>query len=214
MHSTDDLAPTERIGVTHEDLDAVLKSYGQVLDISRDDLEDIILATEMKAYERRFGVITCGAIMSRDTVTVEFSTALADAWRLMRRHMLHALPVLNKARRVIGVVAQSDFLTYSEQGESVSFAERMRRLRMNSPDTHSDQPEVVGPIMTTKVVTTRPDKPIVELVPLMSNTGCTTFRWWTRTTGISAWSASPICWRRCTKAACMRLFRRRPLADH
>jgi CBS domain-containing membrane protein len=171
VHNTRDLAPTERIGFTHEDLDAVLKSYGQVLDISRDDLEDIILGTEMKAYERRFGVITCGDIMSRDAVTVEFSTELADAWRLMRHHKLHALPVLNQARRVIGIVAQSDFLAHSEQGDSVSFAERMRRFLMNSPDTHSDKPEVVGQIMTTKVVTTRPDKPIVELAPLMSNTG-------------------------------------------
>jgi CBS domain-containing membrane protein len=171
VHDTQDLAPTERVGFTHGDLDAVLKSYGQVLDISRDDLEDIILATEMKAYERRFGVITCGDIMSKDAVTVEFSTELADAWRLMRHHKLRALPVLNKARRVIGVIAQSDFLTHSEQGDSVSFAERMRRFLMNSPDTHSDKPEAVGQIMTTKVVTTRADKPIVELVPLMSNTG-------------------------------------------
>ena len=75
-HATHDPAPTERIGFTHADLDAVLKSYGQVLDISRDDLEDIIVATEMKAYERRFGIITCADIMSTDAVTLEFSSPL------------------------------------------------------------------------------------------------------------------------------------------
>jgi CBS domain-containing membrane protein len=171
VHATHDPAPTERVGFTHEDLDAVLKSYGQVLDISRDDLEDIIVATEMKAYERRFGIITCGEIMSKDAITLEFSSPLTEAWRLMRHHKLHALPVLNKARRVIGIVAQNDFLRHSDLDEYVSFAERLRRFLMNSPDTHSDKPEVVGQIMTTKVVTARAGAPIVELVPLMSNAG-------------------------------------------
>ncbi|MFC0131608.1 hypothetical protein CR105_12250 [Massilia eurypsychrophila] len=171
VHDTDDPVATERVGFTHADLDAALKSYGQVLDISRDDLEDIILATEMKAYERRFGIITCGEIMSKDIVSVEFATELKAAWQLMRRHRLHALPVLSRARRVIGIVVQSDFLNHSEQGDSVSFAERLRRFLMNSPDTHSDKPEVVGQIMTAKVVTARAETPIVELVPLMSNAG-------------------------------------------
>jgi CBS domain-containing membrane protein len=171
VHDTHDPVPTERVGFTHDDLDAVLKSYGQVLDISRDDLEDIIVATEMKAYERRFGIITCADIMSKDAVTVDFSSALKEAWHLLRHHNLHALPVLNKARRVVGIVAQSDFLKHSDLDEYVSFAERLRRFLMNSPDTHSEKPEVVGQIMVSNVVTAKMNTPIVELVPLMSNSG-------------------------------------------
>ena len=171
VHATRDLVPTERVGFTRGDLDAVLKSYGQVLDVSRDDLESIIVATEMKAHERRFGIITCGEIMSKDVITVDFSTELKQAWHLLRHHDLHALPVLNKARRVIGIVAQSDFLKHSDLDEYVSFAERLRRFLMNSPDTHSEKPEVVGQIMVSKVLTARVYTPIVELVPMMSNSG-------------------------------------------
>jgi CBS domain-containing membrane protein len=171
VHDTRDPVPTARVGFTRDDLDAVLNSYGQVLDVSRDDLEDIIVATEMKAYERRFGIITCGDIMSRDAITLDFSSELVDAWRLLRHHKLHALPVLNKGRRVIGIVAQSDFLKHSELDEYVSFAERLRRFLMSSPDTHSEKPEVVGQIMSSNVVTAKEDTPIVELVPLMSNSG-------------------------------------------
>jgi CBS domain-containing membrane protein len=171
VHDTRDPVPTERAGFTREDLDAVMKSYGQVLDVSRDDLEGIIVATEMKAYERRFGIITCGDIMSRDAVTLEFSSELGEAWQLLRHHELHALPVLNRARRVIGIVSQSDFLRHSDLDEYVSFAERLRRFLMNSPDTHSEKPEVVGQIMTPNVVTAKEHTPIVELVPLMSNAG-------------------------------------------
>lgn len=173
VHATGDPAPISRIGFSSGDLDAVLKRYGQVLDVSRDDLENIILATEMEAYERRFGIITCGTIMSRDAVTVEFGTSLNEAWTLLRKHKLHALPVLNKARRVIGVIAQSDFLHHGEvELESgSSFGARLRHLLAPSGSSHSDKPEVVGQLMTPKPLTARFDTPIVELVPIMSNTG-------------------------------------------
>ncbi|MDB5917944.1 MAG: hypothetical protein JWR40_2178 [Massilia sp.] len=171
VHDTRDPVPTERVGFTRGDLDAVLREYGQVLDVSRDDLENIIVATEMKAHERRFGIITCGEIMSKDAITLEFSTELKEAWHLLRHHDLHALPVLNKARRVIGIVAQNDFLKHGDLDEYVSFAERLRRFLMNSSDTHSEKPEVVGQIMVTNVLTAREHTPIVELVPMMSNSG-------------------------------------------
>jgi CBS domain-containing membrane protein len=170
-HATSNPPPISRVGFAPSDLDAVLQRYGQVLDVSRDDLENIILATEMQAYERRFGIISCGDIMSKDAVTVEFGTSLNDAWTLLRRHQLHALPVLNKARRVIGVVAQSDFLRHGELDTYNSFAARLRRFLMPYEGSHSDKPEVVGQIMTAKPLTARAHTPIVELVPLMSNSG-------------------------------------------
>src|SRR5476649_611994 len=40
-HATKDAVPTVRLGFKPEDLDAVLKQYNQVLDISRDDLESL-----------------------------------------------------------------------------------------------------------------------------------------------------------------------------
>ncbi|UUZ55437.1 HPP family protein [Massilia sp. H-1] len=42
------------------------------------------------------GIITCGQVMSRDSVTVEYGTDLGEAWRSLRRHRLHAMPVLNR----------------------------------------------------------------------------------------------------------------------
>jgi CBS domain-containing membrane protein len=171
QHATADAAPTARLGFQRDDLDAVLKEYGQVLDISRDDLENIILATEAHAYERRFGVITCGAIMSKDVITAEFATELGEAWRSMRYHHVHAMPVLNRARRVIGMVAQSDFLRYSDLDDFRTLGARLRKLIQRTGQTHSDKPEVVGQIMTAPVKGAYVDTPIVELVPLMANSG-------------------------------------------
>jgi CBS domain-containing membrane protein len=171
LHETKDPVPTARIGFTPADLDAVLQRYGQVLDVSRDDLETIILQTEMRAYVRRFGVITCGQIMSKDVVTLEFASRLGEAWRLMRRHQVHALPVLDQARRVIGIVSQSDLLKHSDLDEYHTLGERFRHFIGRIPHPHSDKPEVVGQIMSSPVTTARDMSPIVELVPLMANAG-------------------------------------------
>jgi CBS domain-containing membrane protein len=169
-HRTADPLPLERPGVTAADLDAVLRQYNQVLDISRDDLEEILLRTEMHAYQRRFGEVKCSDIMSRDVVAVEFGTELQTAWRMFSEHKIHALPVVNRFNRVIGIVTQNDFIRHCEFDEIGGFAEKLRRFLQRTPHTHSEKPEVVGQIMTSAVRTASADQSIVSLVPLFADT--------------------------------------------
>jgi CBS domain-containing membrane protein len=171
VHATRDPVPTARIGFTKEDMDAALARYGQVLDISRDDLEAILLETEAQAYGRRFGIVTCGAIMSRDAVTVRPGVPLAEAWRLLRLHGLHALPVLDKAGRVVGVVGQNDFLHHAGLDDYQTLAERLRGLFSHLLGMRGSRPGKVAEIMHRHVQTVNQDDPIAELVPLMTNRG-------------------------------------------
>jgi CBS domain-containing membrane protein len=170
-HRTADALPTDRVGFTPADLDHVLKQYNEVLDVSRDDLETILRQTEMHAYRRRFGEITCADIMSRDLVTAEFGTTLEAAWALMRRHNIKALPVIDRARRVIGIVTLFDFMTHANLDVYDGLEAKFRRLIRRAPFMHSEKPEVVGQIMTTPVITANHDMHIVELVSLMSDYG-------------------------------------------
>lgn len=149
-HATSDAPPTSRLGFSADDLDAVLKTYNEVIDISRADLQTILTQTEMLAYQRRFGAITCGSVMSRDLVSAEFGTTLDAAWALMRQHKLSALPVIDRARRVIGIVTKTDFLMHADL------------------DRHTD---IVGKIMTTDVKLASVETPVVEVVPAMSDAG-------------------------------------------
>ncbi|HEY0845181.1 MAG TPA: HPP family protein [Noviherbaspirillum sp.] len=170
-HNTADLVPTDRLGFTAEDLDAVLQRYNEVLDISRDDLASLFLQAEMHAYRRRFEAITCGDIMSRDLVTVEFGTALEDAWMLLRRHKIKALPVIDKARRVIGIVTFVDFMKSANLDVYQGFDAKLRHFIRRTRGMHTSKAEVVGQIMTRSVRTAQADMHIVELVPLLSDLG-------------------------------------------
>lgn len=168
-HNTTDLAPTERIGITPSDLDTVLTRYNQVLDISRADLESIMLQTEMQAYRRRMGEVKCASIMSKDVVSVEFGTELAEAWVQFQSHDLTALPVIDRGRRVIGIVTKADFLHHAEIELHEGLGQRLTNLLRPSQLTHTEKHEVVGQIMTKEVYTADANQSIVDLVPLMSD---------------------------------------------
>jgi CBS domain-containing membrane protein len=170
-HRTRDSVPTGRLGFRSEDLLAVLKERNQVMDISVDDLATLFRQTEMHAFRRRFGDTRCGEIMSRDIVSVEFATELAEAWRLMHAHRVRALPVLDRARRVIGIVTRSDFVRHADLQDHRSLAARLRSLLSRTAHSHSDKPEAVGQIMSAPVQTAFDGTPIVEIVPLLSDAG-------------------------------------------
>ena len=170
-HGTGDAVPTVRLGFKPEDLDAVLKQHDQVLDISRDDLESLFMQTEQRAYQRRFGIINCEDIMSRDIVSAEFGTELEPAWQLMRNHRVVVLPVLNRARRVIGIVTQTDFLEHGGLDSYSGMRSQLQRFLRKSGVTHTEKAEVVGQIMSHHPTTARLNTPIVDLVPLMANSG-------------------------------------------
>ena len=170
-HQTGDVTPTARLGFTPEDLQAALKDYNQVLDVSVDDLDTLFRQTEMHAFRRRFGETRCAEIMSKDILTAEFATELADAWKLMREHAVQALPVIDRARRVIGIVTRSDFLHHADTLDHASLAKRLKTFLRRTDHSHSDKHEVVGQIMSSPVKTASDTTPIVELVPLMSDLG-------------------------------------------
>ncbi|MET3133950.1 CBS domain-containing membrane protein [Oxalobacteraceae bacterium GrIS 1.11] len=170
-HATADRVPSERLGFTPADMDAVLRQYNQVLDVSRDDLESIFLQTEMHAYQRRFGVIRCADIMSKDVLSVEFGTELGAAWSMMRAHKIKALPVLNRTRRVIGIISQGDFFEHVDLDDYRGMRRKLHRFLRRSGVSHTEKPEVVGQIMRRQPRSATLATPIVDLLSLMVDAG-------------------------------------------
>jgi len=154
-----------------QDLDAVLARYNQVLDIPRDDLSELLHAAELRAYQREFGTLRCADIMSTEPKTVQFGTPLQEAWETLRSYNIKALPVVDRARRVVGIVTLADFMRAAPLDEHAGFAERLRGFLRATPGPNSDKAEVVGQIMTRQVRVLSADRPVSELVPLFASTG-------------------------------------------
>jgi len=150
------------------DFDKALSRYNEVLDVSRDDLENLLRQTELNAYQRLFGGLRCADVMSRNAVTVLFGESLQDAWSLMRSRKIKALPVLDRTGRVAGIVTQADFLRHADLDRRDGLGERVRDLVRGRGTLVSSKPEVVGQIMTRRVRVARDDRPVVDLLAAFS----------------------------------------------
>jgi CBS domain-containing membrane protein len=113
-------APLPASRFSAADLDAALKHYNQVLDVSRDDLEDLLHHAEAQAYRRTLGSLRCADIMSRDPIAVTGETTIGVAWDLMRSRKVKALPVTGTSDCIVGIVTHADvagaFAAASEAG--------------------------------------------------------------------------------------------------
>ena len=153
------------------DLDAALAHYNQVLDVSRDDLEALLHEAESAAYSRNMGQLRCADVMSKEPLSVQFGTPLHEAWELLRKRGIKALPVTDRARRIAGIVTVADFMRSVDLDRHEGIGQRLRSLVRPSGTTHGDRPEVVGQIMTRKVQVASADRFLIELVPLFSQKG-------------------------------------------
>jgi CBS domain-containing membrane protein len=113
----------------------------------------------------------CGAAMTTDPVAVTFGTPLQEAWSLLRQHRVKALPVLDRARRIVGIVTVADFMREAGVDPQPGWAGRLREWLRPTPTCHSDKAETVGQIMTRQVRVVSSDRPIGELLPLFAGTG-------------------------------------------
>lgn len=154
-HATADRPPSERVGISRADLHAVLADRGELIDISEDDLQEILLQAEMRAHRRRFGALRCADFMAHDVVTVDPDSSCLEALALLQRHRITALPVTTSAGQLLGIVTLLDLLLPPNHTLAVP-ADRSAKVQM---------------VMTTNVITARPDDPIEQLVPLFSDGG-------------------------------------------
>ncbi|MDD1017139.1 HPP family protein [Pseudomonas rubra] len=161
LYHTDDVLPGERVGVSGEDLDQALEELGEFVDVTRDELERIIMATEQQALKRSLGGITAASVMSRDVQLATPQTSLQQAWQLLSSHHLHTLPVLDEERRLVGIVTLSDLV-----------GPAMAQGRFSWRGLFGRRPKVLlEQIMSRPVITVRSDEPAVALIPLLSEQG-------------------------------------------
>jgi len=153
-HLTRDAPPSARVGLSLQDLHAALEARGELLDVSEDDLQELFVEAEHRAWRRRFGRLRCNEIMSHDVVTVTPSTAAQEAWQRMIHHAVKALPVVDAQSRLLGIVTLHDFFVGHEVATQAGHAAWL-----------------VGDIMTRDVLTASPAQDLVDLMHAFSDGG-------------------------------------------
>ncbi len=159
------------IGFLEEDLSLALTHSNVFLDMTHAELCHLLTQAEMNAFKRIKRDISCADIMLKEVTYVEYGTEVEKAWEIMHQNKLKAMPVLDKARRVIGIITWSDFFKFVDLNSYADLQNNFRRFIRRTPANITSKPEAVGHIMTTSVVTLPETLHIIELISLMSTQG-------------------------------------------
>ncbi|ABK39601.1 HPP family protein [Aeromonas hydrophila] len=156
-HQTADPQPSERVATQAADIDFALEKHGELLDISRQDLQALLQEAQLHALRARVGTVRVQEVMSRDLILIEAQQPAMAAWQLLSHHQVKALPVVDEAGRLIGIITLHDL---------------MIDRALQQPRGAADLAELrVADLMTRNVSTARRYQPLYDLVGAFSDGG-------------------------------------------
>ncbi|MGK7755880.1 HPP family protein [Roseovarius sp. C03] len=167
-HGTGDRNPTERLGLSEEELTNILERYSQSFNLGVEDLARLIGAAEMEAATHYSGPVTAQDIMSRDLVTVRPETSLGQVADLFRQHRFTSLPVVESDAKFLGVIFQIHLIRQAREDAlrlDRGYAAALRRLL----DRSRENPTRAGDIMSVAGPRAMADTPIGALLPMMAD---------------------------------------------
>jgi CBS domain-containing membrane protein len=109
--------------------------------------------------------------MVKNILTLEYGTEVEEAWKIMQSKKLKAMPVIDRARRVIGIITWNDFFKFINASPNESLQQKFLAFIRRSPDVSTNKPEYAGHIMTNSVSVLPEHAHIADLIPLMSHQG-------------------------------------------
>lgn len=167
-HGTEDRNPTERLGLSEEELTAILERYSQSFNLGVEDLARLIGAAELQAATHISGPLTAQDIMSRNLVTVHPETSLGDVADLFRQHRFTSLPVVGPDQAFMGVIFQMHLISRARADAfrlDRGYAAALRRLL----DRDREKPMTAGDIMSVAGPRATSNTPIGALLPMMAD---------------------------------------------
>ncbi|MGL6466700.1 HPP family protein [Aeromonas hydrophila] len=156
-HQTADPQPSERVATQAADIDFALEKHGELLDISRQDLQALLQEAQLHALRARVGTVRVQDVMSRDLILIEAQQPAMAAWQRLSHHQVKALPVVDEAGRLTGIITLHDLM--------------IDRV-LQQPRGAADLAELrVADLMTRNVSIARRYQPLYDLVGAFSDGG-------------------------------------------
>lgn len=157
--------------IEDEEINAVLARYNQVLDISKDDLANLISQVEHGAYQKKLQSMLCKNIMTTEVLYVEMDSPLDQAWNLLRNRHVKALPVIDGARRVLGIITLEDFIKSAAVDFHQSFGQRIRGFMRTAVPGLNSLPNAVGQVMSKPVRVISESRNMLDLAEIFCSDG-------------------------------------------
>lgn len=110
--------------------------------------------------------------MQKDVITVAPETRVEDALRLMARHRVSGLPVVDATGTVVGIISEGDLLRRVELGTETKLSTWRAWIAgpgREAGDYARSHARQVGEVMSAPIVSVTPDTDLAEVVALMES---------------------------------------------
>ena len=129
------------------------------LDITPGDFKEIYLLAFQQALERLRRDVNAAEIMTRDVVTVNLDTPVADVAAAMGRRGISGLPVVDVENKVLGIISEKDFLARMGVTEPQNFMSLVAGcLKTKGCVALPIKKALAGDIMSAPAVTVAPQR--------------------------------------------------------
>jgi len=108
-------------------------------------------------------------VMVRDVVTVRPDTEVAEAIKLLTEHDVSALPVLDQAGDLVGILSEADLIRRAEIGTETHrpwWSEAMTGASTLAEEFAKSHGKKVGEVMTYGVISVTEETPLAEIAAL------------------------------------------------
>lgn len=109
-------------------------------------------------------------VMVKDVVTVHPETSVVDAIELLIKHDISALPVVDEAGNLVGLISEADLIRRQELGTEKQhpwWLEAVTGAAQLAEDFAKAHGQKVGEMMTTAVVSVAEETPVADIAALL-----------------------------------------------
>ena len=163
--SRDSVRATVKLSFNKEDLTAALREMNGYIDVTGEDLEKIYSLAVVHSHRRRLGEVRLKDIMTRNVITIKPEQPLEEIWKLIRSHHIRGVPVINDAKKLVGIVSIADFLKVTDWRMCNTLAARIKFLFLRKPSHTAEQ------IMSTPVTVGHENMLMTEAFLLFAEKG-------------------------------------------
>lgn len=116
-----EIGPAPELDLKEEDILEAMRSIPGYLDITPGDFKEIYRLAFQHALERLSRGVNAAEIMTKDVVTVNPDTPVAEVAAAMGRRGISGLPVVDAENKVVGMISEKDFLARMGVAEPRNF---------------------------------------------------------------------------------------------
>ena len=158
------------IGVTNEDIIQAMKKISGYLDITPSDFMEVYQVAYTHAFERLTSSIKAQDIMTKKVIAIDEDTSPIDTVKLMARHNISGLPVLNKKNKVSGIISEKDFLKQMNTLKQPSFMNVILQCLESKGCIALDLKKLSArDIMSSPPITIEMNTPVLEVTNLFES---------------------------------------------